>query len=549
MNCVPFYLHIPVDEVPYSTITRFALLAGLRTPLVMKDIFGTPRKRVHPYLPGKLQMFADFFELSVDEVIQNRTILPLFRLSQPSDVDSIRCAMKEKSDDKVLLRTAIAHSRFRVFYGLNFCPVCAQRDIKEVGFAYWHISHQIPGVMACSEHRCLLIPVPMGDGHKDRTLSLPPFSMIQSIQASSADIRFADFATQLVDFCRHHSINYKKSYRYLLERKGMLSSNGKCAAISQVVEELIHFWNGIKFTRHTEPGIPDAIRGFGYVARILRTKTHSKAHPLKHILLACWLADCKVSNLVVSDTETSNQVEPKGYVKTQENIESTVLGLLKKGDSFNCIESKTGKSRCYIKRISELNKINHQSNSMAFPESIRRQVLIKAFYGIHREEIASLLSVSVGYVEQVISSEPMMSEWRKHLRIRKHVLSAYRELETIRKANPLWCRTRVRKNAQSAYFTLYNNDKSLIDKVMPQKTRPSTPPKNWQEEDERILQILKGLNDLCAMSLCEIGRRVNDHGNLRRRISKLPKSAMFLAKHGKLKKHQINLTIRGKHYD
>lgn len=549
MNHVPFHLFVPKDEVPYSTIARYALLGAYRAPQAMFNIYGNTRKRVHPYLPGKIQQFADFFESSVDEVISRKTIFPLLSFSQPADAENIKQTMEERSDDKVLLSTAIAHSRFRVFYGLSYCPVCVQQDIKEVGFAYWHISHQVPGVRVCSKHQCLLISVPLGDGHKDRSLVLPPFERIQPIQASNADTKFADFADQLLEICRYHGVNYKSSYRCLLRRKGMLSSKGKCVAISQVIDELTHFWKGLTFTNHIQPGIPEILRGFEYVARILRNKTHSKAHPLKHILLACWLADRNANNLLVNDTYKSNQIDREEYDVTQERIESTVIKLLKKGDSFNCIESKTGKSRCYIKRISELNKINHQSNSMAFPESIRRQVLIKAFYGIHRAEIASLLSVSVGYVEQVISSEPMMSEWRKHLRIRKHVLSAYRELETIRKANPLWCRTRVRKNAQSAYFTLYNNDKSLIDKVMPQKARPSTPPKNWQEEDERILQILKGLNDLCAMSLCEIGRRVNDHGNLRRRISKLHKSAMFLAKHGKLKKHQINLTIRGKHYD
>ncbi|CAD5255599.1 hypothetical protein ALTERO38_20120 [Alteromonas sp. 38] len=40
--------------------------------------------------------------------------------------------MFNQSDDKVLLTTAIAHSRFKTFYGLNFCPLCTQRDIKKM---------------------------------------------------------------------------------------------------------------------------------------------------------------------------------------------------------------------------------------------------------------------------------------------------------------------------------------------------------------------------------------------------------------------------------
>jgi len=90
--------------------------------------------------------------------------------------------------------------------------------------------------------------------------------------------------------------------------------------------------------------------------------------------------------------------------------------------------------------------------------------LIKALYGIHRQEIVRSLAVGLGYVEQVICNEPNMSEWRKHLSIQKNVLAASRLLISLRKQHPDWCRTKIRKEAQAAYFILYNHDKSLIEK-------------------------------------------------------------------------------------
>ncbi|CAD5255628.1 hypothetical protein ALTERO38_20117 [Alteromonas sp. 38] len=39
--------------------------------------------------------------------------------------------------------------------------------------------------------------------------------------------------------------------------------------------------------------------------------------------------------------------------------------------------------------------------------------------------------MSIGYVEQVISCEPNMVRWRKHLCIKKDVANAYKKLESI----------------------------------------------------------------------------------------------------------------------
>lgn len=537
MNHVPFYLFIPNDEVPFSTIARFALLGAYRAPQAMQDIYGNPKKRVHPYLPGKIQRFADFFELSAEEVIRNRTIFPLLAFSQRTDSNRILKAMRFKSDDKVLLSTAIGHSRFKTFYGLNFCPACVQQDIGNIGFAYWHIKHQIPGVRACYDHGCLLIAVPMGDGNRDRSLFLPPFEQHKQLAASATEIKFSEFSVQLFELCKKQHLDYQDIYHHLLEQKELTSPNRGYIKISKIVSILSEYWADLTYTEHLEPGVPKAMKGFSYIGRILRKKTHSHAHPLKHILLACWLTDGDVKNLIVeaSDSLVSEGEENNPEAVEKNKVENFVLDLLKEGFSFNAIEQKTGKSRCYIQRVAGTNRIPHMSNSMAFSSAIKRKVLIKALYGIHREIIAKQLGLSIGYVEQIICCEPKMSEWRKHMRVRKNIMAAYRELESIHKAHPSWCRTKIRNHAQSAYFVLYYNDKSLIDKVMPVKIKPVAPPKDWAMEDERILKNMKALGNLSSRSLTEIGRLVNDHGYLRTKIYNLPKSALLLGNYGKLK--------------
>tara|TARA_R110001583_G_scaffold89968_1_gene231501 strand:- start:1397 stop:3013 length:1617 start_codon:yes stop_codon:yes gene_type:complete len=536
MNHAPFYLFIPNDEVPFSTIARFALIGAYRAPQAMEEIYGNPKKRVHPYLPGKIQRFADFFELPVEEAIRNKTMFPLLTFSQPSDSNCILKAMRYRADDKVLLRTAIGHSRFKTFYGLNFCPVCVQKDIENIGFAYWHIKHQIPGIRACNEHGSLLVGVPMGDGYRDRSLFLPPFEQCEHLAASATEIKFSEFSVHLLELCKTHQLSYQNIYRHLLEKRGLTSPNGGYVEISKVMSMLSEYWADITYTDHLEPGVPFTLKGFNYIGRILRKKTHSHAHPIKHILLACWLADGNIKNLIVEPFNSLAKVEKEHIPDAIDNeqVANLIIELLKDGVSLNAIEEKTGKSRCYIQRVAGTNRIAHSSNSMAFSDDIKRKALIKALYGIHREIIAKQLGLSVGYVEQVICCEPKMSEWRKHMRIRSSVMAAYRELESIRIAHPNWCRTEIRKQAQSAYFILYYNDKSLIDKVMPKKIKPAAPLKDWDIEDERILKNMKDLSNLPLRSLTEIGRLVNDRGYLRRKITQLPKCERFLIRAGVL---------------
>ncbi|TCV81068.1 TniQ family protein [Sulfurirhabdus autotrophica] len=42
-------------------------------------------------------------------------------------------------------------------HSLQCCPLCIQEEQNEMGFAYWHRSHQLHGVATCHKHGCDLI--------------------------------------------------------------------------------------------------------------------------------------------------------------------------------------------------------------------------------------------------------------------------------------------------------------------------------------------------------------------------------------------------------
>jgi hypothetical protein len=532
MKRAPFYLQIPDDEVPYSTVARYSLIGAFRAPIALNQIYGNRKKRIHPYLPGFINKFADFFDLSPDDIIENKTIYPLLKYSQPSDISIIKKTIKECSDDKVILKTAMGHSRFTTFYGLKFCSLCTQEDIHKYGFPYWHVRHQIPGVEVCFKHQCILEYIAMGDGNRDRALILPSITQIATQRGMPIQCELATFATQLFELSLTHELNYLVAYKRLLKEKELMSCNGGFIFISKVIDQLCQYWQALSFCKYGEVGVPLILNDFKFIGRILRPKTHSHAHPLKHILLACWLTNNDASRLINSHQPSTNILSP---ISESSNVDEKIITLLLEGRSINSVSEDIGKSRCYIRRVAELNMIPHASNSQAFPEEIHRAVIRKALYGIHREEIAKSVGVGIGYVEQVISNEPLMVAWRKHMRIRDNIQKACKRLVELREKHPDWNRTQLRKAEQAAYFILYNHEKSLIERILPQALKPMPYKKNWKAEDERLCIAVLKLIAVDTDSISAIGRKINDHGYLRTAIEKLPKTRSKLIKLGLLK--------------
>jgi hypothetical protein len=531
MRRAPFHLEIPIDEVPFSTVARYALIGGLRAPIALQQIFRNRKKRIHPYLPGCMKLFANFFDLCPEAVIKNKTIFPLVAFAQPATAQTIAFAMQMKTDDQVINNTAIAHSRFTIFYGLKCCPKCIEEDTGSLGFTYWHVLHQIPGIEACHKHHCMLVSIAMGDGRRDRTLFLPDFCAPKTVMATDSQVRLAVFTADLCKQLQYRQADFHIAYRYLLLQRELISSSGKYIQTSKVCHILSEYWGSLPFSDHLGLGVPRQLSDFTFIGPLLRNKTGCPAHPVKHMLLACWLTNGNASNLF--NFSSSHPINVDAGEGQKSNTDQLVLTLLKREKSFNEIERLTDRSRCYIRRVAELNRITHKSNSLRYSETTRRSVLVKAIYGVSCKVIAETLGVGVGYVEQVICNEPNVSNWRKHLRIQKNVLAACNRLARICKEHPDWCRTKIRQKAQAEYFLLYNHDKSLIEKVLPKPMKPKTYRKDWAQEDIRLCTEISKLNGIENLSLSAIGRLVNDHGYLRRALNKLPKTRSLLKKLGK----------------
>ena len=52
---------------------------------------------------------------------------------------------------------------------IYFCPKCVENDLEYVGFPYWHVEHQIVGLISCSIHQVELVSL-----RKIRSMAILP---------------------------------------------------------------------------------------------------------------------------------------------------------------------------------------------------------------------------------------------------------------------------------------------------------------------------------------------------------------------------------------
>jgi len=453
-------------ETVYSVVSRYHAISGLfNHNTLVSNVFDVNKKRIHPYLPNALEKFSHYFEESLHLTINNRTLFPIFdaTLKSPQSSKLYRSILGENGSPFHLSMTP--QYGLKLFAGHKYCPECASHDLITYGTSYWHIEHQIPGMTACVIHHCLLEGIRNDDLHLDRRLSLPLF-VGDSQKANKVDVLFSEFSIRKFQEYKQEHFQRESidTITQNLKTLGFITQSGQLK-YEQLTTELRRFWKGL--SANVPLGIPVSVQSFDFVGPMLRVKTRTPAHPLKYFLVLCWM----------ENLNKESRHYPNIPCNSKSNFDKDILKLAEAGQSMNSIEKTLGISRCYIRKLLELNGIHHESNSMHLPDEIIRKVVIKGFYGYTIEEISTQLSLKPSTIEHIFCRTKGMSLWRKKLRHQKKLDSALTVLKSAVKAHPDWLRKDIKKHYNAEFFMIYNHDKLMLEDILPAKTSP-IPPKS-----------------------------------------------------------------------
>ena len=307
MKGLSYFPELYPDELLYSTLARYHVHAGKLGPGGTASALFGRRHEVAAYdLPGHLDALADRLDprrrIDADRLIDDGTLYPYYAAFRTE---------AERSRDRNALRTGAADLHIRLgivaftvprLVQLRFCPECRTNMIARFGEPYWRRAHQLPGALACPQHRCPLrlsaTPMRRGSRHlfvaPDDSACPPdagPACRAVSEAALERLILLARASAELLHETAPSVGTAKlgEAYRSRLGEHGFMRS--RCRVNHQLLHEaFVESWGDV--APHLD-GILDA-RGNAAQWLSSMARTHRKAfHPLQHLLLRGLIRDAQ----------------------------------------------------------------------------------------------------------------------------------------------------------------------------------------------------------------------------------------------------------------
>lgn len=157
---------------------------------------------------------------TAEQILEERTLFRFYRLfMRGQNFDS-----RMKSADSLLkFPLGVRTGRFRKQHPLKNCLKCMVEDLRDIGFAYWQLEHQYPGVWVCLRHNYPLREATVRSMPHQKVLWQTPFCEkmcpVPAVLAEDENFaRFKKLATLIVEIAR----DYEQGIGRLTEARSRL---------------------------------------------------------------------------------------------------------------------------------------------------------------------------------------------------------------------------------------------------------------------------------------------------------------------------------------
>ncbi|PLX85588.1 MAG: hypothetical protein C0617_03575 [Desulfuromonas sp.] len=152
------------DELFYSVISRHKVRLGYQDPKdITEDLFGSRTAAATYDFPCRLRRFCKRLPkdagITPSSIIKDNTLFPIYEpfLAKARAKDIRKKMACSDFGGAIHNALGVMASGVRGVNALRCCPECVDEDRVECGEAYWHRSHQFPGVAVCHKHKVPLL--------------------------------------------------------------------------------------------------------------------------------------------------------------------------------------------------------------------------------------------------------------------------------------------------------------------------------------------------------------------------------------------------------
>lgn len=511
------------DETFFSLVSRHHQLWGhVTSAQTCQLIFGSARAGTHHDLPNSLGAFARRTNAllgEVDFIARERTLLKFYAVfAPPGESENAVACMSSASVAHLKLRLGILTSRFRANHPLKACPQCMEQDLRETGWAYWHLKHQFPGVWMCTTHKQPLLQSALkANGVERFQWLLPRLSELNPASVHSNEtvacsflLSLAELIEHLVQSAEHQPLLLGKPhevYRQELQARGWIAGAASLRT-GQIATAFLNYCEPLRRIPEFDSLAEDEEGMAMQLGRLLRPP-RSGTHPLRHLLLIHWLfGDAQRFHCALKSEDAHNRAP------TQDDVLAALPVVDPRKDRLCSLIQEEGQS---VRKAASLVGVDPQTALVwaakagiaisRRPQKLSTNVRAKAIRdlrrGIDKEKAASQAGVSVGSITRLLLSDAKLhADWSEARGAKARAHSRALWLQLLQSSGSLGIKW-MRQLDPRTYMWLYRNDRAWLDAnkpdLLPASLHPRPSVVDWEARDEQ----LRGLVREAALRLME----------------------------------------------
>lgn len=506
------------DEILFSLASRQHALSGRGLAAVTcRQLFGHSRLGSQHDLPCRIDHFVGSTQGLLGDaitIIRDHTILPFYLpFRTAADENDAYATMRSSAMGSLKYRLGILTSRFRAHHPLKACLDCLIEDQCHYGVAYWHLTHQFPGVWICPHHHALLRVSTMKSTGVGRfqwhlptpdTLSPTRASGSSTIHRESQGVALQGLTNLAVMLAKlppgfhFESQRLLETYHLALLQRDLRTPSGQIR-MQRLAAEFVAAVSPLR-------GIPElaalpgtAQEAASQVGRLLRAP-RSGTHPLRHLVLVQWLFGSwdsfwtayvdpprPIESASPSAPDTTGRAEAK---HESDSRGTTFLSLLRdKGYSVTRAARETQIDTTTGMAWAARAGLTTARRPKRLTPNLRARLLSDLRKGLDKSAASSKYQLSVQTITTTLRTEVGLQDaWREAHKTA--VLNAARtDWEQLIADHPLAGVKELRGLAPAVYARLYRNDRAWLANAcerVPRVTLGNNVALDWDRRDEAL---------------------------------------------------------------
>lgn len=458
------YFPAPIDgETVYSWLSRYHFWSGHNSFRKHSlALFEVNSGQAAAEFPSFLPQLSSQTGVDIDWIIEHMVDVSFYRpFLTGEQYLSVINLLKQGKTAALQSQLGMVANRITPGKELYFCPKCVESDIAETGFPFWHVEHQIVGLISCPEHHTELLTL-----KKIRSLAaLPPVRCARDADSeidSLSRLILAEYKSDLI----LEQPKLTLTYLARLNEFGLITSCGhlRLNLIKEVISKAIASFS--EFGPYKQ--LLDIANN--QYPKCLFYNSAANHHPIKHlffiyVLFGSWK---KFEAYYLNTKPLESPAEPKAIIPNI-TLSEQDKALLISGTSLRSVSASSGISVSTLKVLAQQQSIEINTRPQKIFKAVERDIWRKLFVGATCSDIAQEFEVSVGAVEQILRKHQYLKPLRKKVWLYKDQCNHRTQLKSYFEYNPHHTRKQFRADNSASYMWLYRHDKEWLEEHLPEK--------------------------------------------------------------------------------